>query len=60
MATALPLAAQADRSARASALPKEPVPERLALDRITRRGVWNGIAAAASVAALPSAASPAG
>jgi anti-sigma factor RsiW len=39
--------------ARYSALVKEPVPERLALDRITRRGrFWTAIAAAASVAAF--------
>ncbi len=46
--------AQADAiRARYSALVKEPVPERLALDRITRRGrLWTAIAAAASVAAF--------
>jgi anti-sigma factor RsiW len=46
--------AQADAiRARYSALVKEPVPERLALDRITRRGRWwTAIAAAASVAAF--------
>lgn len=46
--------AQADAiRARYSALVKEPVPERLALDRITRRGrFWTAIAAAASVAAF--------
>jgi anti-sigma factor RsiW len=46
--------AQADAiRARYSALAKEPVPERLALDRITRRGrLWTAIAAAASVAAF--------
>ena len=46
--------AQADAiRARYSALVKEPVPERLALDRITRRGrYWTAIAAAASVAAF--------
>lgn len=46
--------AQADAiRARYSALAKEPVPERLALDRITRRGrFWTAIAAAASVAAF--------
>lgn len=39
--------------ARYSALVKEPVPERLALDRITRRGrVWTAVAAAATVAAF--------
>ena len=46
--------AQADAiRARYSALAKEPVPERLALDRITRRGrLWTAIATAASVAAF--------
>lgn len=46
--------AQADAiRARYSALLKEPVPERLALDRITRSGrVWTAIAAAATVAAF--------
>lgn len=39
--------------ARYSALVKEPVPERLALDRITRRGrVWTAMAVAASVCAF--------
>jgi len=39
--------------ARYSGLAKEPIPERLALDRITRRGhVWTAVAAAAAVVAF--------
>ncbi len=39
--------------ARYNALAKEPVPERLALDRITRRGhLWTAVAAAATIAAF--------
>src|SRR5262245_10236383 len=46
--------AQADSiRARYSMLVKEPIPERLAIDRITRRGHWwTAIAAAACVAAF--------